>query len=337
LGESSDIATNNNTIGICTQLTNYVEQGYKHQGDTEYKLNQFERAIELYTQAINMYPCYFTARSNRAACYLQLKKYVECIEDCTFIVNNIHSQQDDMSDNMTSKGNLLLKALVRRAEAFFSLEDYRQAYRDYEQASRMSPDDESLMKELERTSEKLNSQVQAEWFQNRGRYFFKNNDYKSALHLYTLAVNHDPSNPVHYSNRALCYLKLENYVQCVNDCNTGLTVLNADDKQKFDKLNKEKMNTEGAQEVMKEIPTNVLLTPALQVKLYHRRAQAYKMLEEWERSLLDFKRAHHLAPKEVSLLKDMDELQPIVDKIIEKRAHEVKEKEANELVPVVES
>jgi dyslexia susceptibility 1 candidate gene 1 protein len=176
------------------------------------------------------------------------------------------------------------------------------------------------MKELEKTTEKINAQLQAEWIGNRGRFFFKNEDYKSALHLYSLAIKQDPTNPVHYSNRALCYLKLEDYVQCVNDCNTALTVLSDEDRKKFDKITTETLNKEGAQEVMTQIPTNVLLTPSLQAKIYLRRARAYKALEEWEKSLMDYKRAHHLKPLETSLLKDIEELQPLVDEITKQRA-----------------
>jgi tetratricopeptide (TPR) repeat protein len=110
-------------------MTCLLEQSFKQQGDDYYKLNQFNDAAEYYTKAINIDPYFFTAISNRAACYLQLSKYTECIDDCTNLLSNLYLHNDEKSENVIGKGSLILKALTRRAEAYFSLEDFRNGRR----------------------------------------------------------------------------------------------------------------------------------------------------------------------------------------------------------------
>jgi tetratricopeptide (TPR) repeat protein len=55
---------------------------FKNQGNEEFKKKNYPKAIELYSKAIQNYPTEPNFYGNRAACYLALKKYNKCIEDC---------------------------------------------------------------------------------------------------------------------------------------------------------------------------------------------------------------------------------------------------------------
>ncbi|CAJ0625685.1 16387_t:CDS:1 [Entrophospora sp. SA101] len=62
----------------------------------------------------------------------------------------------------------------------------------------------------------------AEHHKNKGNNFFKRNDYDNAIREYTAAIKQNPRNPVYYTNRALCYLKLKKYDNVILDCETAL-------------------------------------------------------------------------------------------------------------------
>ncbi len=54
---------------------------FKKQGNGAFKSKNFEQAIELYTQAIELDPTDHVFYSNRSGCYTSLKKYEEAIQD----------------------------------------------------------------------------------------------------------------------------------------------------------------------------------------------------------------------------------------------------------------
>jgi len=60
-----------------------IEKGelFKSKGNTHYSAKNYVQAIEQYNKAIsyNQDASYY---ANRAACYLALKKYLKCIDDC---------------------------------------------------------------------------------------------------------------------------------------------------------------------------------------------------------------------------------------------------------------
>lgn len=55
---------------------------FKNKGNEFFKNKQYNKAIENYTQAINLNSMDATYYTNRAACYFYLKEYEKCIHDC---------------------------------------------------------------------------------------------------------------------------------------------------------------------------------------------------------------------------------------------------------------
>ena len=106
---------------------------YKNQGNAEFKANNFTKAIENYTKAIDSFPTESSYYANRAACYLSLKKYLKCIEDC----------------NETLKYDPKhIKALKRKAKSLFLTGNIRDSISIYNQAIQYDPNDKSLKIEL---------------------------------------------------------------------------------------------------------------------------------------------------------------------------------------------
>jgi len=54
-------------------------------------------------------------------------------------------------------------------------------------------------------------------YKDKGNNAFKNKDYTTALGFYTEAVNAEPSNHVHYSNRSLCFFNLNKFQEALED------------------------------------------------------------------------------------------------------------------------
>ncbi|KAI9141120.1 Stub1 protein [Paraphysoderma sedebokerense] len=59
--------------------------------------------------------------------------------------------------------------------------------------------------------------MDAEQHKNRGNNFFSDQDYESAIGEYTKAIIKNPNNSVYFTNRAVCYRKLEKWEEVVND------------------------------------------------------------------------------------------------------------------------
>jgi len=112
------------------------EERIKLRGNDAFKLAQFDKAIELYTEAIDACSdknsdIALSCRNNRAACYQQMSNYSAVIEDCTAVLQ-------EQKDNQ--------KALLRRALAYEGLERYRLALQDIRQLLAINPNIEAANK-----------------------------------------------------------------------------------------------------------------------------------------------------------------------------------------------
>lgn len=103
----------------------------KEEGNEAYKSGRIEEAVNIYTRAINAakntekdiaIKC--DCLANRAACRRQLYLPEECIADC----NEVLAIQPNH-----------IKALIRRAQAYESMEKYQKALDDFQAASRQDP------------------------------------------------------------------------------------------------------------------------------------------------------------------------------------------------------
>lgn len=104
---------------------------YKQEGNEAYRSGRIEEAVDIYEKAINA--CKTDEKdtkikldclANRAACFRQLYLPERCIEDCTkaLEIDPLHQ-----------------KVLIRRAQAYESMEKYKKALADFEAVIRLNP------------------------------------------------------------------------------------------------------------------------------------------------------------------------------------------------------
>lgn len=119
-----------------TRSTLPLAEQVKLRGNDAFKKAQFDKAIELYTEAIEAsadkagevaLSCY----NNRAACYQQVSNYQAVIEDCTVVLQH-------QPDNQ--------KGLLRRGLAYEGLERYRLALQDIRHLLSVNPNVEAANK-----------------------------------------------------------------------------------------------------------------------------------------------------------------------------------------------
>ena len=63
------------------------------------------------------------------------------------------------------------------------------------------------------------------WLCDRGKEFFKQENYQSAINAFTEAVTMDPTCAPAYSNRGACHLKMGYPLGCAADCLKAISLL----------------------------------------------------------------------------------------------------------------
>lgn len=61
-------------------------------------------------------------------------------------------------------------------------------------------------------------------YKERGNVHFRNQEYAEAIAEYSMAILKDPSNPIYYTNRAMCHHKLGNYEATLADGEKALSL-----------------------------------------------------------------------------------------------------------------
>ncbi len=172
---------------------------------------QFEKAVELYTQAINLDPTYSNAYFNRAISYAVTGKYEEAKKDLEVVMK----YEPDSFDAPFLMGNIAEQQ-----------HDYEGAKEWYEKALQKNPNYERAKVELSRLKEKIEKQktvpnkTQAESIHREG----SNSD---VLHFYLAALEKEPNNARICIEIARYYARdmniVGNYYAVKNDLNAALT------------------------------------------------------------------------------------------------------------------
>ncbi|XP_071108746.1 sperm-associated antigen 1-like isoform X2 [Haliotis cracherodii] len=130
-----------------------------------------------------------------------------------------------------------------------------------------------------------------------GNKHVQKGEFQQAVECYTGCIRTLPDRVVSYTNRALCFLKLNKPQDAVDDCNEA--------------LKREKENT----------------------KALYRRAQARKMLEEYKYSLADLLQLLKIEPTNTAAKKEIELIKKLYRKEFEKTVQDKKQKTSNEAPP----
>jgi tetratricopeptide (TPR) repeat protein len=132
-------------------------QNLKQSGNDEFKNENYQQALELYTQALRVCPLKYQKErsvfySNRSACYFKLKQNEKCVKECS------KSIELDPS---------FVKPLLRRAECNQIIDKLDEALDDYKKLSELEPRNMSHTHkcyELEQKIKERNEKLKDEMF-----------------------------------------------------------------------------------------------------------------------------------------------------------------------------
>ncbi|XP_020216657.1 hsp70-Hsp90 organizing protein 1 [Cajanus cajan] len=186
-------------------------QKEKEAGNAAYKKKDFETAIQHYTTALELDDEDISYLTNRAAVYLEMGKYEECIKDCDKAVERGRELRSDYK--------MIARALTRKGTALVKMakisKDYEPAIETFQKAltEHRNPDTLKKLNEAEKAKKELEQQEYfdpklADEEREKGNEFFKQQKYPEAVKHYTESLRRNPKDPRAYSNRAACYTKL---------------------------------------------------------------------------------------------------------------------------------
>ncbi|XP_051114985.1 hsp70-Hsp90 organizing protein 3 [Andrographis paniculata] len=186
-------------------------QKEKEAGNAAYKKKDFETAIQHYTNAIDLYDEDISFLTNRAAVYLEMGKYEDCMKDCDKAVERGRELRSDykmIARALTRKGTALVKMAKCSKDYEPAIETFQKALTEHRNPETLKKlnDAEKAKKDLEQ-QEYFNPQI-ADEEREKGNQYFKEQKFPEAVKHYTEAIKRNPKDPKGYSNRAACYTKL---------------------------------------------------------------------------------------------------------------------------------
>ncbi|CAA3012544.1 hsp70-Hsp90 organizing 3-like [Olea europaea subsp. europaea] len=195
-------------------------QKEKEAGNVAYKKKDFETAIQHYTKANELDDEDISFLTNRAAVYLEMGKYEDCIKDCDEAVERgreIRLDYKMIARALTRKGTALVKMAKCSKDYEPAIETFHKALTEHRNPDTLKKlnDAEKAKKELEQ-QEYFDPQI-ADEEREKGNQYFKEQNYPEAVKHYTEALKRNPKDPKAYSNRAACYTKLGALPQGLKD------------------------------------------------------------------------------------------------------------------------
>jgi len=185
-------------------------KGKKEEGNEAYKKKEFEKALGLYDDAIDLDPKNMTFISNKSAVYFTMKKYEECIEDCLKAIEVGKENRAPYEDRA--------KAYTRAGRAYQKLKDLPKAIEMFNSAQLEAYDKKTqrLLKTIElENRKKVAAEYQddtlAEEAKQRGNDFFRNQQYGDAVKEYEEAVKRAPKTAPIPNNLAAALCKVMDF------------------------------------------------------------------------------------------------------------------------------
>ncbi|CAM0912907.1 unnamed protein product [Alopecurus aequalis] len=195
-------------------------QREKEAGNDAYHKHFLETAVLHYTRGAALDPRDISFLTNRAAAYLLMSKYKECVRDCDEAV--------ERGRQLRADNRLVARALSRKASALLKLAacagDYAPAIRALQQslAEHYSEDTRAKLDEAESARKEVEEQERldqeaADHHRHKGNEFFQMKKYQEAADHYTEAIKKNPNDPRVFSNRAQSHIYLRNLSEGLED------------------------------------------------------------------------------------------------------------------------
>lgn len=190
-----------------------------NRGNYWYENQQWDKALEDFTAAIEINPEYSSAYMNRSLTYLERHENQKALQDYTNYMNLLYPP-----DGRNGGINLYLsKSFSHRGSIYFRMEQYDNALIDFNKAIECDPfsQDNYLqrafaymeLREYDKAISDFNLCHQSDpknsdIINNRGVCYLRSGNLKSALDDFNKAILLNSSSPLYFVNRAATYLKL---------------------------------------------------------------------------------------------------------------------------------
>jgi stress-induced-phosphoprotein 1 len=168
----------------------------KEAGNAAYKKKEFETAVEHYSRAIELDDEDISYITNRAAVYLEMGKYEECIVDCDQAVEKgrmLHADYKMVARALTRKGTAYAKMAKSSKDYEPAIEAFNKALTEHR-----NPDTLKKLNDAERAKKDLEQQEYydpslADEEREKGNELFKNAQYPEAVKHYSEAIKRNPA------------------------------------------------------------------------------------------------------------------------------------------------
>nr|CCC93604.1 putative stress-inducible protein STI1-like [Trypanosoma congolense IL3000] len=232
----------------------------KAKGNEAFTGKRFEEAVQWYTKAIEVdsqSESLAVLYSNRAACWSNLQKYKESLED---------------AEKCIAVRPSWFKGYFRRGLALQSMGNYDEAQKAFQQALNLQSNEELMAKlqEVNNLLRERNEKASPDGCKTPdeakviGNSLFGVGKYERAALFYSRAIELSSGKGAeranYYANRAACHQQTHSYSLVIDDCNAALD-----------------------------------MEPS-HVKALLRRAIAYEGLEKWGKALDDYNQVNRLSP-----------------------------------------
>lgn len=155
------------------------------------KNKEYEKAIEHYTNAIQLDPFLLEAYTNRAFNYKEIGQYEDAIKDCDIVVEL----------NSNDPG-----AYYNRSIVYDAMGEVDKAIKDLTKVIELDPDSISA-------------------YNDRGLSYKNKGEFDNAIKDYNKAIELDPHNAILYNNRGSAYLDMGKVDRAIEDCTKAINLI----------------------------------------------------------------------------------------------------------------
>lgn len=201
------------------KLLNIDKLDLQSKGDQFKSRGDYGSAINAYSDALEADPSMIDVMANRSACFLELRRDLECIKDCLSIL--------DMMKNTADTRGIELEIRVRLGMAYFLTKQHDKALLEFEAAQEIDQNNDTILDCLNYA--KVHSEASAR--KDEADKLFSCLDFAGAAAEYTKALEVDPLLIAALMNRSACNLAIKQYVSCIADSTTALESLSRGKKK----------------------------------------------------------------------------------------------------------
>jgi DnaJ family protein C protein 7 len=201
----------------------------KDTGNNFLKNGNVDKAISMYSIAIECTPENHLLYSNRSAAYQSKNMWREALNDaekCVHICNTfpkgyVHMGRSQVQlkrwNDAESTVNMALSTLASTPE----LESITPQLNEILTNARQGKGNTSS--QPRDTTTNASNNVRAEQFKERGNSYYKNEEYQDAIRFYSQAISLCPNEGSYYGNRAAAWMMLKEYKRAISDCLDGIS------------------------------------------------------------------------------------------------------------------